>query len=200
MNGLIRSGAVAAWVAVAACDSQVDNEGETDETADASTSAASGASSTQSSSTSASGTVSSSSSGTGAGGGGGEGGEGGGPSEVCEAMLLLELADPALVDAGGDAVWSAGEQAMLNVRMTNPAIEGNFWYPGVLVTANVAGVGPADNTLFGIEGSSTTDIPIFIEAAANVASGTAVTLTFTVTSLNEPCESLDSVTLDLTIE
>jgi hypothetical protein len=131
------------------------------------------------------------------GGAGGGGGEGGAPSPSCAAAAKIIVSDPTL-DAGPDGAWSPGESVLLTVTLTGP--EDNFEYPGVKVVADHPGIGPAENTLFGIFGNEPTPVQVGLSADAGVPSGTKVKLTATVTILNQQCEDLSSVDLDTTIE
>jgi hypothetical protein len=112
-------------------------------------------------------------------------------------MALLTLSDAQLLDAGGDLVWSPGEQATFQVTMTNLSFEDNFDYPGVAATADHPGVGVGENTLFGAE---SVPVTVVLPAAPDVPAGTDVEITFTVTALNQPCEGLATTGLTLTIE
>lgn len=186
-----------------ACGSNVDVEdggGGPEGGGDAATSASTSVSTTASTASTASTTSTATSSSTGGGGGGGEGGQGGGVSAICEKMALLTLSDAQLLEAGGDLVWSPGEQATFQVTMTNRSFEDNFDYPGVAATTDHPGVGVGENTLFGIFGADSVPVTVVLPAAPDVPSGTDVEITFTVTALNQPCEGLASTAGSVTIE
>jgi hypothetical protein len=133
------------------------------------------------------------------GGGEGGGGEGGGPSEVCAAMQLVGIGDPVLIDAGGDAIWSPGESAHLQVTLTNLSFADNFFYPGVAVIPNVFAVAGGENTLFGIPATESVVVDVSASADPSASPGTEVTLDFVVTTLNEPCADLAYTQLTLTL-
>lgn len=133
-------------------------------------------------------------------GGAGQGGEGGAPSEVCAAMQLITLSAPELIEAGGDQVWSPGETAVLRVALTNESVNDNFHYPGVAISSELAGITPGDNTLFGIFGSSTTELDVWVSADAALAAGTEVVLDVAVTTLSDECSDLNGLTAAFTLE
>lgn len=131
-------------------------------------------------------------------GGDSQGGSGeGGAAPVCAAMNEIVLSNPTFVEAGGNSDWSAGETASLRVTMTNESAEDNFYYPGVEISADIEGFVSSGNTLFGIFGSESTEIDFSVQAPEGIATGTSFTLTIQVTSLNEECPGLDSVELQL---
>lgn len=140
-------------------------------------------------------------------GGRGEGGmaeggnaEGGASSVTCAAMAEIVLSNPTFVEAGGDSVWSASELAALRVTMTNESAEDNFFYPGIAVTADREGFVSNGNSLFGIFGSDSMDLDFSVQAPDSVEPGTIVTLTIQATTLNEKCPGLDTVELELTLD
>lgn len=191
--------------ALLACESTVDTEEPEDDDGGTTSAVTSGGATTSSNTTTGqSSTTSSSGQTTGAGGDGGAGqggeGEGGRGTMICAAMEQLTLSDAVVWDAGGDEVWEPGEQASLQVTMTNLSFADNFWYPGVEVTTDNPLVTVGGNTLFGIFGASSTQIDLVGQADPSVVPGTEVELTFVVTSLNEPCEGLATTTLTVTIE
>jgi hypothetical protein len=192
-------------VALAACDSTV----ETDEAEDGgggttSATTSGGPTTTAGTTTGSSTTGSSSGQTTGAGGDGGSGqggeGEGGRAAQICAAMEEITLGGAFIFDAGGDAVWEAGEQASLRVTMTNLSPNDNTWYPGVNVTTDNPMVSVLGNTLFAILGSSSTEVEVVGQADPSVPPGTEVELTFHANALNHDCEGLATTTLVVTIE
>jgi hypothetical protein len=129
-------------------------------------------------------------------------GEGGAPTEACALMELVTIADPQLIDAGGDLVWSPGEMATFTVTLTNEASEDNSHYPGVAVTSPLFGITGGDNTLFGLIAGEPTEVMVLVTATDAFQSGTEVELVFNVTTLREGCDpgTLDSVGLTITLE
>lgn len=114
-------------------------------------------------------------------------------------MALVTLGAPQLVEAGGDAVWSPGETATIRVLLTNEGVD-NFFYPGVAVTSDVAGVTSSGNTLFGLFQGQAVELDVQAQADAGLAAGTAVNLTLTVSTLNETCQGLDQALFSATLE
>lgn len=181
---------------LAACDGDVLIEDGDSSSGASMTTSSSGTPTTSSSTTGATTTSStgsgpSSSSSTGAGGA---------PNATCEKMKSITLSNVVLIDAGGDGVWSPGEDANLQVTMTNGAPEDNFDYPGFSVTSDVGGVTSTGNTLFGIFGSESTDVQFSATSDATTPKGTKVTLTLQVTTLNMACPDLDSIQATFTLE
>lgn len=192
--------------ALSACESTVETEEPVDDGWTTTSAVTSGGPTTSGptsgQSTTGSGNTGSSSGQTTGSGGAGQGGEGEGGrgAMICAAMEQLTLGDAVLWDAGGDEVWEAGEEASLQITMTNLSFSDNLWYPGVAVTTDNPLVTVGANTLFGISGASSTPIDLVGHADPGVVPGTEVELTFVVTSLNQDCQGLATTTLTVTIE
>lgn len=184
----------------AACDGDVVVE-DGDTSSGASMTSSTGGTPTSSSSTSSSATGSNTTTSTGSGPSSSSStGAGGAPNETCEKMKSITLSNVVLVDAGGDDVWSPGEDANLQVTMTNGSPDDNFDYPGFSVTSDVGGVTSTGNTLFGIFGSESTDVQFFATSDATTPKGTKVTLTLQVTTLAMACPDLDSIQASFMLE
>ncbi|MFO0553512.1 MAG: hypothetical protein U0271_34335 [Polyangiaceae bacterium] len=130
---------------------------------------------------------------------GGSGAGGGQPSEVCTSLKSITISNVEFVGAAGDQVWAPGETAEFNVTLTNSGAD-NFNYPGVGVTADEPGFSSTGNTLFGIFANQSTVVPVSVIADPTVTSGTMVTLTMTVNTINEQCAGLDQVQIDALVE
>jgi len=127
-------------------------------------------------------------------------GEGGASSEECALMEQVTVSRPTLVDAGGDLIWSPGEDATFSVMLTNEASSDNFNYPGVIAESAIDGITAGNNTLFGIVAGESTEVMVTVGADDGVETGTVVDLVFTVTTLSEGCGALDSVGLSVTLQ
>jgi hypothetical protein len=121
------------------------------------------------------------------------------PSPLCQKLGALRLSNPVFGGAGGDGLWGPGETATYHIRMTNTSSEDIFEYPGIGVTTDLAGVTGGGEILFAILAGGEIDVPFFLDAGADLAIGTNVTVTLTVTSLSADCAGLDDLTFVVTL-
>lgn len=129
-------------------------------------------------------------------------GEGGAPSEGCEALSVIALSDPFVMDNGVDAKWSPGESVSLAVTLTNTS-DMDAQYPGIVVTTTEPLVTPpsATNTFFVLFANDSQPLPVGFQADPAIPTGTFVPFVARIQDISGVvCDNLPALAFEIPID
>ncbi|MEZ4371846.1 MAG: hypothetical protein R3B07_13515 [Polyangiaceae bacterium] len=123
-------------------------------------------------------------------------GTGGFMQPACSDLDRLVVRNPRLDPSGG---ITPGSKATFRVDLTDVSGYGFNYYPGVDFESDTQGVTVTDEQFFAVLPCGTNETLSNVEIDPSVPSGTEVTISATVTMLNQQCSGTDSVSYKFTV-
>ena len=123
-------------------------------------------------------------------------GTGGFMQPGCSDLDRLVVRNPRLDPSDGIA---SGSKGTFLVDLTDVSGYGFSYYPGVDFESNTQGVTVTDEQFFAVLACGTNQTTSHVEVDSSVPAGTEVTITATVTMLNQQCSGTDSVSYKFTV-